>query len=387
MKVLMVAPYFYPKTGGMENYAWHIAKGLKETFGWEVVAVSANHEIIGYSEDVISGIKIYRLPTTFKASNTPINLNWHAQLQKIIEVEKPDLINGHTPVPYISDIAARVASKKGIPFVLTYQNDLVKENKLLQSIIQGYYFAMGIRTGQLATKIITTSDYYPTISNYLKKFAKKIAVVSPGVEFDFYESITPTQRHFDKYGGKRPILFVGQLDRTHTHKGLHLLIDAVAAVVNDIPEIHLIVVGKGDMVDEYKSYAKAKGLKNNFEIITNAGNKELVEYYKLSEITILPSISKSEGFGMVLLEANACKKPVIGSRIGGIPFVIQDKKTGLLVPPGDTKALQKAITRLLTDKPFAKELGTNGYERIKHQFTWPHQIQKTNKIFEQILKL
>src|SRR5665648_769708 len=118
MKLLVVTPYFFPKIGGMENYAYNIAKGLKEKYGWEVVVATSNHEERKYKEEQMDGMKIYRLPRWFKVSNTPINPLWYFQIKRIIKNERPDIINAHTPVPFITDITARVCGD--IPFILTY---------------------------------------------------------------------------------------------------------------------------------------------------------------------------------------------------------------------------------------------------------------------------
>ncbi len=384
-KVLMVTPYFYPKTGGTENYALQIAQGLKKTYAWEIVVVTANHIANGEQKVSYKGITIYRLPISYKISNTPVGLHWKNQIDTIIEKEQPDVINGHTPVPFISDIAARVAKKRNIPFVLTYQNDLVKNNPILQFIINNYYFFMGNTTGKIATKIIVSSAYYPTVSPYLKQFANKLSVISPGVAIPFFDKTIPTRNLYNRYKNKKIVLFVGQLDKTHRHKGLHILMKAMREIITTDTTCHLVVIGKGDMIDEYTSLATAVGIHNNIEIITDANNQKLVNYYKLSDVVVLPSINKSEGFGMVLIEANACKKPVIGSRIGGIPYVIQDNKTGLLVNPGDVTDLTKALKKILSNPSLAQKLGENGYKRVLKEFTWDQQVTKTHTLFRSLL--
>src|SRR3712207_4234978 len=106
MKLMIIAPYFYPKIGGLENYAYNIALGLKKKFKWNIVVVTSNHVEKKYKEEKINGLKIYRLPYLFKLSNTPINPFWYFQIREIIKKENPDVINAHTPVPFISDIAA-----------------------------------------------------------------------------------------------------------------------------------------------------------------------------------------------------------------------------------------------------------------------------------------
>src|SRR3989344_8783646 len=109
-KIMFVTPYFYPKIGGLENYAYNIAKGLKKKYDWEVVVVTSNHEQPHkYKEEKIDGMKVYRLPRWFKVSNTPINPMWYFMIKKIIKKERPNIINAHTPVPFMADMAAMAA--------------------------------------------------------------------------------------------------------------------------------------------------------------------------------------------------------------------------------------------------------------------------------------
>src|SRR5260221_10829938 len=125
MKIVIIIPYFYPTIGGLQNYALHIAKGLQKLQN-KVIIITTNHAEKKYVVETIENLVIYRLPVQFRISNTPLNIQWFSDIENIIQNEKPDIINGHTPVPFISDIAAIIAKKHKIPFVLTYQNDLIK---------------------------------------------------------------------------------------------------------------------------------------------------------------------------------------------------------------------------------------------------------------------
>src|SRR5689334_5463409 len=106
VKLLLVTPYFPPCSGGLERYAFNIAQGLMQTYGYEVVVVTSNpdgkHQVI---EDYY-GIKVYRLPIMLRVANTPVNPLCYFTLKSIIRAEKPDIINSHQPVPFIGDLAA-----------------------------------------------------------------------------------------------------------------------------------------------------------------------------------------------------------------------------------------------------------------------------------------
>lgn len=374
-KILLATPHFYPYIGGLENYALNMAKGMQKTHGWEVVVVTSSTEKSIKVENVL-GIKVYRLPTLFKISNTPVNPLWFFQLQKIIEKEKPDIINGHTPVPFMADVAAIVAKIKNIPFFLTYQNDLEKNNKLLMLLFKIYYKTLGEFVFKVSSKIIVTSKYYARKSIYLKKHIDKLAVIPPGVDTKkFHPGLKPKFLKKEDIHTK-VVLFVAQLDRTHAHKGLSYLLEAISLVNLRPNTVKLVVVGKGNNLNEYKNQAKKLGISNSVIFSGFVENKELPSYYCASDLVVLPSYSKAEGFGMVLLEAAACAKPTVGTNIGGIPFVIDNNKTGLLVEPRNPIMLSKAILNLALDPKIAKTMGRNGYEKVINSYTWAQQEEK-----------
>ncbi len=384
MKLLVVTPYFYPKLGGLENYAYHISQGLHKKYKWEIVVVTSNHEEKKYKEEMLNGFKIYRLPYWFKLSNTPVNPLWYFAIATIIKSEMPDCINAHTPVPFISDVTARASTKAKIPFVLTYHNDVVKSSLLVSLCIKIYYQLFGFATGKLATTIIATSDFYAKRSLFLKKFAAKVQLVPPGVDVPFYDSINPKPDLIQEYKDKKVVMFVGQLDKTHLHKGLNYLIEAIATVKKDIPNILLLIIGRGDMISEYKDMAQKMGIEDNIVFKTSVEDPDLVAYYKLSDVVVLPTVSNAEGFGMVLIEAGAAKKPVIGTNVGGVPFVIIENETGYLIPPKDVTSLAKKILEVVSDKKLQNRLGNNGYSQAVEKYSWEKQINKTDSILKNI---
>lgn len=379
MKLMVVAPYFYPKIGGMENYAWNISKGLKDKYGWEIIVITSNHEEKQDKIETISGIKIYRLSYWFKLSNTPINPYWFFQIKKIIKKEKPDIINAHTPVPFISDITALVKNK--IPYVLTYQNDLVKDSKLLNTICKAYYFFLGNFTLKSSHNIITSSELYAKTSPYLKTHSNKIKVIYPGVNINNNRNKKSELINKQK---EKTVLFVGQLDKTHSHKGLDYLIKAILQVSSKIDNVRLLVIGKGNYIDHYKNLAQKIGVDKKIDFLGFVSDDIISKYYNLSDVVVLPSYNEAEGFGMVLIEAGVFKKPVIGTNVGGIGFVIDHNKTGLLVEPKNSEQLANAIIKILMNEELAKQFGENGYEKVINNFTWDRQIKKTHILFNSL---
>jgi glycosyltransferase involved in cell wall biosynthesis len=368
---MMVSPYSYPKMGGVERYSYELGMKVKEKFGHEVVFVSSSWDKQTNQRSVTENeAKIYKMPYLFKISSTPINPFWASELDKIIEIEKPDIINGHTPVPYIADVAARVARKKKIPYILTYHSDLTDHTLQARMFTGPYNAMMGTKTLEMADLIIATSARYVKQSEMLNGFEHKIKLVPPGVDTDvFKRNRTGSLQRKLNLTDEKVILFVGQLNRASKHKGLHDLLLAVQNINRSI-NVRLVVAGKGDYTEHYRQFAKQIGIENNVHFVGYVPNEDLASFYSDGDVLVLPSVDQTEGFGMVLTEAQACGVPVIGTNVGGIPAAVDDGRTGLIVPPSDVSSLSKALIRILGDNAYSSNLGRNGTVWVSRQFSW-----------------
>jgi glycosyltransferase involved in cell wall biosynthesis len=366
-RVAVVTPYFYPKVGGLENYALEMARALKAA-GNDVFIITSNHLGKGSRYDKVDGMRVYRLPILFKISNTPIHPLWYIWIRRILKKEQPDIINAHTPVPFIADMTER--ARGHIPFVLTYHSDIIKSSPILNFLSKLEYIFLTNRTLRRADRIIVTSDYYARQSSYLRPLYHKINFVAPGVDIERLKPGVPTPYFNDKFKGSRTVLFVGQLDASHAHKGLDDALMAIAKIKESIPNVKLVIVGRGNHIDHYRSRVSALKITDNVSFEGFVENRLITEYFAGADLLVLPSRDKAEGFGMVIIEAAAVGTPAVATTVGGIPAAIVDGVTGLLVPPSNVDELAKAIKKILEDPALTKKLGDNASERIKNDFSW-----------------
>ena len=164
---------------------------------------------------------------------------------------------------------------------------------------------------------------------------------------------------------EHPIIII--VGRLRGEKGHSILLDAMAAVATKVPDVRLIVIGDGPDRESLKFKTEALGIATN---IVWMGQKSLDEVFKLlaiSDIAVVPSIF--EGFGLTAAEAMAAALPVVGSDVDGLREVIEHGETGIMVPPGDSTALAKALTDLLKHPDRAKEMGAKGRERVRKFFS------------------
>jgi glycosyltransferase involved in cell wall biosynthesis len=362
VKLLLVTPYFPPHSGGLENYAFNIAQGLMQIYGYEVVVVTSNPDDKRQIIEEYFGIKVYRLPVMFRIANTPINPLWYLTIKKIIRAEKPDIINSHQPVPFIGDLTAFLARK--IPFVLTYHAGTMRKSKLLPDILISLYeFFILPHTAKKANRIICASNIVK--KTILRKYASKSTVIHPGVDISLFKPNLAIKRE------NNLILFICRYKNMHKMKGLYYLLDSIKA----LSELKVCIVGEeGDFVDER---IISVGMKRG---------EDLVKEMQKASLLALPSIGYMEGFPMALIEAMACQTPVIGTNRGGIPEVIRDGIDGFIVPANDSNALALAISKILTDKELAIRMGQCGEAKVREQLTWDTRVSLTKEVFQYTLK-
>jgi glycosyltransferase involved in cell wall biosynthesis len=175
--------------------------------------------------------------------------------------------------------------------------------------------------------------------------------------------------------GTGPVLFVGRLVE---RKGVAHLIDAIARLGPAGPPLE--IVGEGPERPGLEALAQRLGVANRVVFRGKIAADELQASYARAAVCVLPSVldarGDTEGLGVVLLEAMNHGTPVIASRVGGIPDIVEDGVSGLLVPPGDADALAAAIRRVRDDPALARGLGEAGRRRLREQFNWPAIVQR-----------
>jgi len=378
MKILMITPYFPPRKGGVENYTYNLSKKLSGK-GYELTVLSTGNTV----EETYDNFKVIRIKNKLSISNTPIDMLLPFKLSKILKKGDFDIVNAHMPVPFYADIAAITSKINNIPFILTYHNDVIKYGPL--KILSSLYNKSALQlTLRLADKIITPSPYVYNESPIMRKFADKTFLIPPGVDPNIYKpGKSFARRKYNLPQDSKIILFVGAMNRGHAHKGVSILLKAFSEVRSN--DAHLVLVGGGNMIPEYKKLAKFLGIANKTTFTGFIDEKSLIDLYRGSYMLVLPTVTAAEGFGMVLIEANACGKPVIGSKIGGIKYVIKEGETGLLVPPGDPNELANAMERLLDDERLAKKMGSKGRKMVQENYTWDKIVKMTGRVYREAI--
>jgi len=368
MKIAHIYKDFYPITGGIENYIHILSNELNNRVQVEVIISSRSMHKESLTLD---NVNIKRIPEIIRLNSMPILPTLILELKNI----RVDLLHFHMPFP-MGDVSYLLSGSK-IPAIASYHSDVIR-----QKISNIFYKPVLNKFLKKTKKIIVSSKNYADSSPVLLKFIDKIVSIPYGIDIGFFNpSSHPDDiegKIREKYGDKI-ILYVGVL---RYYKGLNVLVEAMKYV-----DGKLIIIGRGP---EYKTLSRLI-YKNNLEgKILMAGsvtNFNLLPYYRSCDVFVLPSVYRSEAFGIVLLEAMACGRPVISTELGtGTSWVNQHGVTGLVVPPGDPKALADAINKMLDDRELADRFGANARKRVEENFTKELMADKIYRVYEDVLR-
>jgi glycosyltransferase involved in cell wall biosynthesis len=368
LTVAVVTAYYPPRVGGVERYAERVAHELRDNDDFRPVVITS--ATAGRTEaEVRDGVDVVRLPRWFSISNTPVNPFWLITVRQLLRRYEVDVVNTHAPVPFLPDVA--VVAAGGRPIVHTYHaGSMVKHVGRVDGIIRAYEKTILPRVFRRADALVASSPAS------LAHAVPGSRIITPGVDTDVF---TPAGRPRGS-----TLLYVGRLDRTSAWKGVDVLLDAFALVAADHPDARLRIVGSGDALDDHQEHARALGIAHRVEFAGLLAGGDLVRAYQEARLLVLPSRTESESFGMTLIEAMACGRPVVGSAVGGIPSVVEDGRTGVLVPPGDAAALAGACKRLLADDDLCAELGSNGRRRAEATYAWPALVATYLDLFRSL---
>jgi len=206
-----------------------------------------------------------------------------------------------------------------------------------------------------------------------------ISLIRNGVDLQRYAEQEACCTLPEEYGMEPGSKIVGVVARLEPEKGHPTLLEAWPQVLRAVPDAYLLVVGEGSRRDALE--AKARELRIAHRIVFTGRRDDVPAVTAALDVAVLPSYREAQGLSV--LEAMALSRPVVASNVGGIPEMIEDGVTGLLVPPHDAETLATAIIRLLTDHPYADTLGRAGHDLVHDRFCIEAMIEATAAIYDE----
>ncbi len=209
--------------------------------------------------------------------------------------------------------------------------------------------------------------------------ADRTVTVHEGIDVDHVLAAPPVTVH-DAFWLPHGAPIVGNVAALVPHKGQRHLIDAAHLVVRQIPDARFVILGEGELREHLEKQIHEHHLEKH--VLLPGFRTDVLGCIKGFDLFVMSSVT--EGLGTSLLDAMACSRPIVATRAGGIPEIVEDGVNGLLVPPRDHPALATAIVRALKDGDLRRRMGEAGFARVRERFTVERMVEKTVDVYRRI---
>lgn len=374
MKVLMLTPSYDPIIGGTETVVKNLAIKLNE-IGVETDVMTFNMDKKWeprwkWEIKEENGFKVYRIPAFNPFTKMPnpmghffkVNVIPNPNFRKIIK--KYDILHFHDDVDLTFPVFSWFIKKPKVFHCHTIQDTFnFYEKKLL------YRYMLK----KLANKYIANSKSTKEFLCNLGIKKDKIEILPNGVDIDKFK---PCEKNRDN----NLLLFVGRFQK---RKGIHILLNSLNFLDT---VVRLVIIGPNSN-DQYSreivTRIQEKHKKGKYDItcVGSVNLDDLVKWYQKASIFVCPSII--EPFGIVNVEALSCETPVVASNVNGIPDIVEDHKSGILIPPNDPVKLAEVIQYLLDNEDIRIKFGREGRKKVEREYSWNAIVKRLYSIYRQ----
>lgn len=377
MRIALVSDWYYPKIGGVASHMHNLALKLKGR-GHDVAVVTNNWETGKEKELERLNIDLIKIPGVISpifGINVTYSLKSTQELNEFLK--DFDIIHSHhafTPLALKAVKAGRTLEKGTL--LTTHSISFAHESKLWQAL--GLTFPLFSHYLKYPHRIIAVSK---AAKAFIEHFTDtKVEIIPNGVDDKTFHPNWNKEEIKEEFGIEGEVILY--VSRMSYRKGPHVLLNAFS----QIKDATLVMAGNGELSPFLKAQAKFLGIEDRIRFLGYVPTKELPKIFGMADIFVLPSIT-AEAFGIVILEAMASGVPIIATTVGGIPEVIKESESGLLVPPSNELELKNAIEKLLNDESLRKWLGQNGRKAVEEKYSWNNVIKEIEKAYEEVLSI
>ncbi len=392
MRVLHIGKYFPPFAGGMENF---LADLLEESANQGIECAALVHDHSGGElpeQETLNNCTITRVRSYGQLLFAPISPNFPSQINQQLELFKPDLIDIHLPNTSAFFLIFNAAARQ-IPWVIHWHSDVIfPDGKLILKIAYWFYRPFEYYLLKKTKAVIATSPNYLKTSKTLKPHLKKSSVIPltlnesrmPKMSQSLHEKARKLWNTGDLADKPLRVLCIGRLSH---YKGHDLLIEAVSKIAPETASISALIVGDGELKDQLQQQVETSRLTARVKLLGHQSELILHALLANCDVLCLPSILRTEAFGLVLLEAMFHGKPSIVSNIAGsgMTWVIRNGENGWSVPAGDSSALAKKLTELYQSPEQLSIAGKIAREQFDQSFSAKHCVEQTIDVYEKCI--
>ncbi len=322
-------------------------------------------------------IPVFRINIT-KEFNPIRDFQASRRLKHLIQITGADLVHAHSFKAGLICCWANWGRAYRYPVICTFHNPLIQQTSLIKNFLfQSLVSAICQQAGQV---VVVSHALQSQAVDLLKVPADKVACIYNGLNSSRIETpLFPSAFRREMKIGATDLL-VGSITRLIPEKGIQYLIPAAARLREYFPNLRFVIVGDGPYRPVLEAEICRRGLNGQF--ILTGFRTDIPEILASLDLFVLPSLT--EALSIAIMEAMAAKKPVIATKVGGIPEVVTPE-TGILVPPQNSEQLATAIQGLLSDPLKRAQLGEAGWRRIRHHFSIETMINEYHSLYRQVI--
>jgi glycosyltransferase involved in cell wall biosynthesis len=320
---------------------------------------------------------VRRLNPLLQIGNAPL-------LPGLLTLRGFDVMHLHLPFIFGAELVWLLRLLRGIPYVVTYHNDLIGEGRR-RALFETYSrVSLPLVIGGARKIAAVTLDHalHSRAAALFERRRAELVDIPNGVDIELFkadhDAREAVRARFNIAPDMTVALFVGALDRAHHYRRVDLLLEAAKS----LPNLTLMLVGDGDTRADYEALAGSLGISERVRFVGKVPHPELPGFYNAADIVVLPS-ELQESFGMVLIEGMACGKPVVASNIPGVRSIVRDGVDGVIIEPGSADALAAGIQRLLASDHQA--MGAAGRAKVESKYSWPSIITALEQLYADVV--
>jgi glycosyltransferase involved in cell wall biosynthesis len=347
MKLLLPMTYYRPYVSGPIIYAENLAQEMLRR-GHEVTFLTSRHEPALPGEEMYGGVRVIRVPVAARLSKGVLMPRFPGMAWRCIQSHDAVLIQAPQ---FEAPLLAALALLAGKPSVLTYHCDVQLPPGLWNRVVTAGMVALHLAASLLVSRVVAYTEDYALHSPVMKRFPGKVTVIPPpvGIPPASEEQVNDFMRQHGLHRGS----VIGIAARAATEKGFEHLLDAIPLLADRFPDLKVLHAGEAGRVIGEESYHrflrdKIERQKRYWVSLGVLDRAEMAVFLSACDVTVLPSLNRTESFGLVQVESMLCGTPVVASDLPGVRVPVRTTGMGRIVPPGDTEALARAISEVLS---------------------------------------
>jgi len=351
--------------GGLQNLILNICKYSDSKYIFEVLCLRDLGALVSEFEKI--KVKVFLLKQEDK-----IDYLSFFKVANFLKKNKYDIIHTHNTHPLIDGMLGKLISNTKSRVIHTDHGRIFPDKKR-------YMLAEHLLSKFIHKFIAVSEDAFFKLKYYEKILPEKLQIIENGVDGRKFDVTIDVNRKKDEIGINSGVHVIGVISRLEKVKGIDYLIEAMPDILCKFPKLQLLIVGDGSEGSKLMSLCQKLNLQDS--VLFLGPRLDIPELFQILDVFLLPSLS--EGMPLGLIEAMAARRPIVASNVGGIPSVVIDSVSAVLVPPKNSKQIFDAVIKILSNQKFKNYISNNAFNHFIINFEIKSMIKKYNSLYNE----